>query len=437
MVAPRSGSEGVIDHTHDPAAGCWVPGASEHADFPLQNLPLGVFSMGSDNARIAVAIGDWIVNLSAIAVQFPEALQAALGMKTLNALFALPGGARRDLRHRLFSLLTDHTYKSLVEPHLYRQSDVQMQLPFQIGDYTDFYAGIHHAKNIGKLFRPDNPLLPNYKHVPIAYHGRASSIHVSGAQVIRPQGQRKPPEADLPVFVSCERLDYELEMGVWIAGENDLGKPVSIADAADRIGGLCLLNDWSARDIQAWEYQPLGPFLSKSFLTTISPWVVTSEALAPFRIAQPPRSSGDPVPLPYLWDDEDQETGAFAITLEAEISTAAMRKAGLPLHRLSSGPLSNMYWTAAQMVTHHASNGCNLRTGDLLGTGTISGEQRESYGSLMELSEGGVQAIELPSGEKRCFLEDGDELSLRAVAACDGFRSIGFGPCKGRVESTR
>ena len=437
MVAPRSGSEGVIDHTHDPAAGCWVPGASEHADFPLQNLPLGVFSMGSDNARIAVAIGDWIVNLSAIAVQFPEALQTALGMKTLNALFALPGGSRRDLRHRLFSLLTDHAHKSLVEPHLYRQSDVHMQLPFQIGDYTDFYAGIHHAKNIGKLFRPDNPLLPNYKHVPIAYHGRASSIQVSGAQVIRPQGQCKPPEADLPVFVSCERLDYELEMGVWIAGESDLGKPVSIADAADRIGGLCLLNDWSARDIQAWEYQPLGPFLSKSFLTTISPWVVTSEALAPFRIAQPPRYSGDPVPLPYLWDDEDQETGAFAITLEAEISTAAMRKAGLPLHRLSSGPLSNMYWTAAQMVTHHASNGCNLRTGDLLGTGTISGEQRESYGSLMELSEGGVQAIELPSGEKRCFLEDGDELSLRAVAACDGFRSIGFGPCKGRVESSR
>jgi len=273
--------------------------------------------------------------------------------------------------------------------------------------------------------------------VPIAYHGRASSIHVSGAQVIRPQGQCKLPEAALSVFVFCERLDYELEMGVWIAGESDLGKPVSIADAADRIGGLCLLNDWSARDIQAWEYQPLGPFLSKSFLTTISPWVVTSEALAPFRIAQPPRYSGDPVPLPYLWDDEDQETGAFAITLEAEISTAAMRKAGLPLHRLSSGPLSNMYWTAAQMVTHHASNGCNLRTGDLLGTGTISGEQRESYGSLMELSEGGVQAIELPSGEKRCFLEEGDELSLRAVAACDGFRSIGFGPCKGRVESSR
>lgn len=437
MVAPRIGSEGMIDHTHDPAAECWVPGAGEHPDFPPQNLPLGVFSMGSDNACIAVAIGDWIVNLRAIAVQFPEVLQTALGMKTLNALFALPGEARRDLRHRLFSLLTDRTHKSLVEPHLYRQSDVQMQLPFQIGDYTDFYVGIHHAQNIGKLLRPDNPLLPNYKHVPIAYHGRASSIHVSGAQVIRPQGQRKRPEADRPVFGPCERLDYELEMGVWIAGENELGKPVSITDAADRIGGLCLLNDWSARDIQTWEYQPLGPFLSKSFLTTISPWVVTSEALAPFRIAQPPRSLGDPVPLPYLWDKKDQETGAFAITLEAEISTAAMRTAGLPLHRLSSGPLSNMYWTAAQMVTHHASNGCNLRPGDLLGTGTISGEQRESYGSLMELSEGGAHAIELPSGEKRCFLEDGDELSLSAVAACDGFRSIGFGPCKARVETSR
>jgi fumarylacetoacetase len=427
----------MIDHTHDPAAKSWVSGACEHADFPLQNLPLGVFSTGSDDARIAAAIGDWVVDLNAIAAQFPAPLQSALGEKTLNALFALPTAARRDLRHHLFALLTEPEHKASVALHLHRQSDVQMQLPFRIGDYTDFYVGIHHATNIGKLFRPDSPLLPNYKHVPIGYHGRASSVRVSGAPVIRPQGQRQRLDADLPVFGSCERLDYELEMGVWLAGENELGKPVSIADAADGIGGLCLLNDWSARDIQAWEYQPLGPFLSKSFLTTISPWVVTSEALAPFRIAQPPRSSGDPVPLPYLWDEEDQETGAFAITLEAEISTAAMRAAGLPLHRLSSGALSNMYWTAAQMVTHHASNGCNLRPGDLLGTGTISGAQRVSYGSLMELSEGGTQAIELPSGEKRCFLEDGDELSLRAVAACDGFRSIGFGPCQGRVESSQ
>lgn len=427
----------MIDHTHDPAAECWVSGAAEHVEFPVQNLPLGVFSTGSDDARIAAAIGDWIIDLNALAVHFPKAVRTALGTKTLNRLFALPGAARRDLRHRLFALLTDHSSKPWVEPHLHRQSEVQMQLPFQIGDYTDFYVGIHHATNIGKLFRPDNPLLPNYKHVPIGYHGRASSVQVSGAPVIRPQGQRKPPDADLPIFGPCERLDYELEMGVWIAGENARGKPVSIADAADRIGGLCLLNDWSARDIQAWEYQPLGPFLSKSFLTTISPWVVTSEALAPFRIGQPPRSPGDPSPLDYLWDEDDQDRGAFAITLEVEIRTAAIRAAGLPAHRLSSGALSNMYWTAAQMVTHHVSNGCNLRSGDLLGTGTISGAQRDSYGSLMELSEGGARAVELPGGEKRCFLEDGDELSLRAVAACTGFRSIGFGPCQGRVESYR
>lgn len=427
----------MIDQTHNPAAECWVSGAAGHVDFPVQNLPLGVFSTGSDDNRIGVAIGDWILDLKALELQFPEDVRDALGTKTLNTLFALPSATRRDLRHRLFALLTDHSSKSLAEPHLHLQSDVEMQLPFQIGDYTDFYVGIHHATNIGKLFRPDNPLLPNYKHVPIGYHGRSSSVQVSGAPVIRPKGQRKLPDSDLPVFSPCERLDYELEMGVWIAGENALGKPVTIANAADRIGGLCLLNDWSARDIQAWEYQPLGPFLSKSFLTTISPWVVTSEALAPFRISQPKRSASDPKPMPYLWDEKDQDTGAFAITLEVEILTTAMRAAGLSAYRLSSGTLSNMYWTVAQMVTHHASNGCNLRSGDLLGTGTISGEQNDSCGSLMELSVGGMRAIDLPSGEKRCFLEDGDEVSLRAVASCEGFRSIGFGSCRGRVESCR
>lgn len=427
----------MIDHTHDPVAKSWVSGACEHADFPPQNLPLGVFSTGSDDARIAAAIGDWVVDLNAIAAQFPASLQSALGEKTLNALFALPNVARRELRHHLFALLTELEHKASVEPHLHRQSDVQMELPFQIGDYTDFYVGIHHATNIGKLFRPDSPLLPNYKHVPIGYHGRASSVRVSGTPIMRPQGQRKRPAIDLPDFGACERLDYELEMGVWIAGENELGRPVSIAEAADRIGGLCLLNDWSARDIQAWEYQPLGPFLSKSFLTTVSPWVVTAEALAPFRIAQPPRPEGDPHPLAYLWDEKDQRAGSFAITLDVEIRTANMRELGLPAHRLSSGPLSNMYWTAAQMITHHSCNGCNLRPGDLLGTGTISGPKRDAFGSLMELASGGSEPVKLPCGEKRSFLEDGDELCLRAVATSNGYRAIGFGPCQGRVESSR
>ena len=433
MVAPRSGSEGVIDHTHDPAVGCWVPGASEHADFPLQNLPLGVFSMGSNNAGIAVAIGDWIVNFSAIAVQFPEALQTALGMKTLNALFALPGGSRRDLRHRLFSLLTDHAHKSLVEPHLYRQSDVQMQLPFQIGDYTDFYAGIHHAKNIGKLFRPDNPLLPNYKHVPIAYHGRASSIQVSGAQVIRPQGQCKPPEADLPVFVSGERLDYELEMGVWIAGESDLGKPVSIADAADRIGGLCLLNDWSARDIQAWEYQPLGPFLAKSFATTVSPFVVTMEALAPFRTPAFEREEGDPQPLDYLNGEQNKKSGGFDIKLEVYMQTTKMREENVEPFLLSRSNMKDLYWTIGQMLTHHASNGCNLQTGDLMATGTVSGDSKDERGCLLELTWRGKEPIELPNGEQRRFLEDGDEIIMKGFCEREGFRRIGFGECRGRI----
>lgn len=438
MVAPRSGCRGMIDHTHDPAAECWVSGADEHADFPIQNLPLGVFDRGDGERRLAVAIGDWLVDLTALAPATPEPIRAALcDVTELNALFALPATARRDLRHLVFALLSNRHERARIEPYLLAQSEVIMCLPFRIGDYTDFYVGIHHATNVGKLFRPDNPLLPNYKYVPIGYHGRASSVRVSGAPVVRPNGQRKRPDNTAPVFGLCERLDYELEMGVWIAGENELGKPVSIADAADRIGGLCLLNDWSARDIQAWEYQPLGPFLSKSFLTTISPWVVTVDALAPFRIPQPMRPDGDPKPLPYLWDEEDQQAGAFAINLEVEIRTDGMREVGLPAHRLSSGPLSNMYWTAAQMVTHHAANGCNLRPGDLLGTGTVSGPQREAFGSLMELSAGGSEPVKLPGGEKRSFLEDGDELSLRAVATRDGYRSIGFGACLGRLEQRK
>jgi fumarylacetoacetase len=426
----------TIDHTHDAVARSWVASADDHADFPVQNLPLGVFSLNGAARRIGTIIGDWILDLPALASAeaLPEAVRAALRRETLNDLFARPSTDRLALRHALFVLLTSEDRRSTVEPHLHRAIDVTLHLPFAIGDYTDFYVGIHHATNIGKLFRPDNSLLPNYKHLPIGYHGRASSVRVSGTRVQRPVGQVKGPDADVPRFAPCDRLDYELELGVWISGHNDLGRPVPIADAWDRVGGMALLNDWSARDLQAWEYQPLGPFLAKNFLTTESPWVVTAEALAPFRVAPAPRPQGDPAPLPYLTDAVDQAAGALSIDLEVTLSSAAMRSSGMPEFRLSHGNAAGaMYWTVAQMVTHHASNGCDLHSGDLLGTGTLSGPTPESVGSLMELSHGGSVPITLPSGETRAFLADGDQLTLSARAVREGFRSIGFGSCSGIV----
>lgn len=429
----------MTDDTHDPGASSWVPGADEHAQFPVQNLPLGVFSIGGGSRRIGCAIGDWILDLGALAAQkvLPTAVADALNSKMLNALFALPGEARRELRHALFDLLAADNESMRPEADLYPARDCELHLPFRIGDYTDFYVGIHHAANIGRLFRPDNPLLPNYKFVPIGYHGRASSVRPSGLPVVRPKGQIKLPDTEVPHVGPCARLDYELEMGVWVAGDNDLGETVPIANAWDRIGGLCLLNDWSARDIQAWEYQPLGPFLSKNFHSTVSPWVVTAEALAPFRIAQPPRPEGDPRPLDYLSDPADREKGALSIQLEVYISSKTMRDKAMAPHRLSSGPASNMYWTVAQMLTHHASNGCDLHAGDILGTGTISGAENESFGSLMELSNGGRRPVLLPSGEERRFLEDGDEVTISAVAEREGYRPIGFGSCSGVILPAR
>jgi fumarylacetoacetase len=426
---------GATDNTHDPAASSWVDGADDHADFPVQNLPLGIFSRADEPRRIGTAIGDQVLDLAALAQagHVPKNLTEALQSNTLNHLFALPPKDRTALRRTLFLMLTSRVWYSRVQPHLVPLADCEMHLPFQIGDYTDFYTGIHHATNIGKQFRPDNPLLPNYKHVPIGYHGRASSVRVSGHPVIRPKGQLKSPDGEVPSFEPCRRLDYELELGVWIAGANGLGEPIPITEAQDRIGGYCLLNDWSARDIQAWEYQPLGPFLAKSFLTTISPWVVTREALLPFAAPQQARQDGDPQPLPYLLDPADQAEGALAITLEVHIATAAMRAAGQPAERLSRVSAEMMYWSTAQMVTHHASNGCNLMPGDLLGTGTISGPDRGSLGSLMELSQGGKSPITLANGESRAFLEDGDEVIMHAMAEKEGFRSIGFGPCRGIV----
>lgn len=423
----------MIDATHDPALGSWVPGADGHADFPIQNLPYGIFSIGDGAKRPAVAIGDKLLDLSAISGLLPVELRGA----TLNALFALPAERRLALRRKLSELLSQENHRPALTPYLHDRSAVTMHLPAAIGDYTDFYVGIHHANNIGRQFRPDNPLLPNYKYVPIGYHGRASSIRPSGVPLVRPKGQRKPPEADAPVVAPSARLDYELELGVWIGRGNELGETIPIGEAAEHIAGFCLLNDWSARDFQAWEYQPLGPFLAKNFQSTISPWVVTAEALAPFRIAQPARPEGDPKPLPYLWDEDDQRQGALGIELEVHLLTAKMREAGLPPHRLSKGPASNMYWTVAQIVAHHASNGCNLQPGDLLGTGTISAPSEDGFGSLMELSRGGTQPVKLPDGEERSFLQDGDEILLSATARADGYVPIGFGECRAVVLPAR
>ena len=429
----------MIDETHDPGLVSWVEGAAGHADFPAQNLPLGVFSPAGAAPRIGCAIGEAIVDLAALADAglAPAAVAPSLRQSTLNALFARPPGERRTLRRALSRLLTDPASRPRVEPHLHAAADCEMGLPCRIGDYTDFYAGVHHALNVGRQFRPDNPLPPNYRHVPIGYHGRASSVRPSGEPVVRPNGQTLPPGATAPVFGPAKRLDYELELGVWVGPGNALGQPIPIGEAADYIAGLCLLNDWSARDVQAWEYQPLGPFLGKSFHTTVSPWVVTAEALAPFRIPQPARPEGDPRPLDYLWDDGDQAAGALAVTLEVRLLTPAMRRAALPPHRLSEAAASHMYWTIGQILTHHASGGCNLRSGDLLGTGTISAPTADGLGSLLEITRGGAEPITLTSGERRAFLEDGDAVIFTARATAPGRVSIGFGDCRGVIAASR
>ncbi|MCT2400195.1 fumarylacetoacetase [Novosphingobium mangrovi (ex Huang et al. 2023)] len=433
----------LIDETHDPARESWVESANGHGDFPIQNLPLGVFSRGGDAPRGGVAIGDMILDLGKLALSgllkgpAADAAEAAAA-PSLNAMLALGAEPRRALRRCISALLAkDAPERAQVEPMLVPMAEVQMHLPAHVSDYTDFYVGIHHATNIGSLFRPDNPLLPNYKHVPIGYHGRASTIRPTGAEVIRPQGQTKAPTADAPSFGPIAKLDYELELGVWMATGNDLGTRIPIGEALDHVAGLTLLNDWSARDIQAWEYQPLGPFLAKNFLTTVSPWLITLEALAPFRRAQPPRPEGDPQPLPYLWDEADLREGAFSLDLEVYLSSAAMREKHIAPMRLSHGPASNMYWTIAQMVAHHASNGCQMQTGDLLGSGTISGPEHGSQGSLMEITRNGKDAVELPTGETRTFLEDGDELSLAGRFTADGAVSIGFGQCTGVVAPAK
>ncbi len=399
------------DETHNPRLRSWLAEANGHPDFPIQNLPLGIFSPPNGDPRPGIAIGDQILDLAAAGLTAP--------LTTLNTL--LPQG--QVLRQAVSTLLREgqKTRPELLHP----ATGCTLHLPCQIPNYTDFYAGIHHATNVGKLFRPDSPLLPNYKHIPIGYHGRASSIRPSGIPVRRPSGQTKQG-----TYEATKALDFELELGIWVSKENVLGTPIPIAEAQNHIAGYCLLNDWSARDLQSWEYQPLGPFLAKSFHTTISPWIITPQALAPFRQPQQPRPEGDPAPLPYLQNEDDQQNGALNLHLEALILTKTMRAAGLPPQRLTRTAAEHLYWTPAQLVTHHASNGCNLQPGDLLGTGTISGPPPGNSGSLLELTSRGASPITLDHGEQRNYLEDGDEIVLRAHAHREGFASIGFGDCR-------
>ena len=434
----------AINESHDPQLRSWVDAANQPgADFPIQNLPFGVFrrALTPEPPRVGVAIGDQILDLRLChRAGFFDGDLAAAGEActeaSLNRLMALGAAARSQLRRRISELLREdkrRSYQKVVEPCLAPVAEAVMELPAAVGDYTDFYASIFHATNVGSMFRPDEPLLPNYKYVPIGYHGRSSSIVKSGTPVKRPSGQSKPESAPEPVFRPSRRLDYELEMGFFIGAGNALGTPIPTTAAEDHLFGACLLNDWSARDIQAWEYQPLGPFLAKNFATTISPWVVTLDALEPFRAPAFIRPDGDPDPLPYLDDARERERGAFDIRLEVSLSTEAMRGARIAPFVLSRNNLRQLYWTPAQLVAHHTSGGCNLRPGDLLGTGTVSGPTRESRGCFLELAWRGTQPITLPTGETRSFLEDGDEVIFRGWCEKEGWARIGFGECRGLI----
>lgn len=432
----------LIDETHDPKLRSWVASAQGHAEFPIQNLPFGIFSRAGGAPGGGVAIGDLIFDLSnglaagLFAGDAAKAAQAAAG-PTLNPLMQLGSGPRIALRKRLSQLLSvdgGGAAQVLAKSLLHDAADCTMHLPATVGDYTDFFAGIEHASTMGRINRPGgNPLTPNYKHVPIAYHSRSSSIRPSGTPVFRPNGQRLPDGESVPVFGPSRVLDYELEFAAWVGPGNELGRPIPVGAAAQHIVGFSLLNDWSARDIQRWEMQPLGPFLAKNFLSSVSPWVVTMEALAPFRVAQASRPADDPRPLPYLWNDADQRDGALDIVLDAELMTQGLRDKGLPAHHLSTSNTRDLYWTFAQMVAHHTCGGCNLNPGDLLGSGTISGRGREASGSFSELTLAGKEAVQLASGETRKVLADGDEIIFRAHCRRDGRAQIGFGECRGRI----
>jgi fumarylacetoacetase len=444
--APSAHSPSPLDDTHRADLTSWVESAqAPDGDFPIQNLPLGCFRTTGWSPRPGVAIGDAILDL--VAAREALLLEGVLGSLvdacaadgSLNPLLAAGRSELRALRAIVSRILRADTdegarAREMRGALLVPMDAAQMLLPARVGDYTDFYASIYHATNVGSMFRPDQPLLPNYKWVPIGYHGRASSLVPSGTAVRRPEGQTRDDAASEPRFGPTRRLDYELEVGLFVGAGNALGAPIPIAEAEQHVAGLCLVNDWSARDIQAWEYQPLGPFLAKNFATTVSPWLVTLDALEPFRAPAFERAEGDPAPLPYLSDPGNQRRGGVDITLEVLISSARMRAEDLAPMRVSLGSFTTMYWTPGQLVTHHASNGCNLQPGDLLASGTVSGPSNESRGCLLERTWRGTEPLTLPTGETRRFLEDADEVIMRGWCERAGFRRIGFGECRGIVN---
>ena len=434
----------AVNETHDPDLRSWVESANQPGtDFPIQNLPFGVFqrALTPEPPRVGVAIGDRILDLRLChRAGLFEGELAAVGeaclASSLNRLMALGPASWSALRRRVSDLLREDRRRALqkkVEPCLATMAEAVMRMPAEIGDYTDFYASIFHATNVGSMMRPDNPLLPNYKYVPIGYHGRASSVVISGTPVRRPAGQVKAESAMEPVFGASRRLDYELEVGFFVGPGNPLGSPIEVADSESHIFGACLVNDWSARDLQVWEYQPLGPFLAKSFATTISPWVITLEALEPFRVPALIRPEGDPEPLPYLEHPRQRSRGGLDLRLEVSLASDQMRAARMAPFVIARSSLRHLYWTPGQLLTHHASNGCNLRPGDLIASGTVSGPTRESRGCLLELTWKGEQPITLPTGEPRRFLEDGDEVILRGWCEREGWVRIGAGECRGTV----
>jgi fumarylacetoacetase len=431
-----------INETHDPNLRSWVESANDpNTDFPIQNLPLCVYEFGETEPVLGIgfAIGDKVLDIfgcisDGLMQNEAVAQFAAYRFWSLNGVGSLGNKVLSDLRRQAVFLLTDKNEdRSAVAEHLISVKDVRFESAFKIGDYTDFYCSIYHATNVGSMFRPDNPLMPNYKYVPIGYHGRASSIVISGTDIKRPKGQNHSDAEKPPVFIPAKNLDYEMELGFFVGQSNELGRSIPIGEAEDHIFGVCLVNDWSARDIQAWEYQPLGPFLAKNFATTISPFVVTMEALAPFRTDAFERDPGDPQPLEYLSDPNNQKLGGLDINLEVYIQTEKMRSQGIEPHLLSRSNTKDLYWTIGQMLTHHASNGCNLQTGDLMATGTVSGKSKEERGCLLELTWRGTEPLELPSGEQRRFLEDGDEIIMKGYCEREGFRRIGLGECRGRI----
>jgi fumarylacetoacetase len=432
----------TTNNTHSPNRRSWIESANTpETDFPIQNLPLGVFRTEKSFRKIGVAIGDSILDLAALSESgllnaLPKELRQSCKDASLNRMMRLGNSDHSRLREVISTVLASDAPKDTQEKlkrFLVPINAARMEMPCTIGDYTDFYASIYHATNVGSMFRPDNPLLPNYKYIPIGYHGRASSIRTSGFPVKRPHGQTRPNDNEPPLFGVSKQLDYELELGAFIGKGNSIGEPLSMQGAEESLFGLCLLNDWSARDIQKWEYQPLGPFLAKNFLTTISCWIITNEALAPFRVPAFVRAESDPKPLPYLTSEVNDESGAFSITLEVYLASEKMRNEAIAPFRISKGNFKDMYWTLAQLIAHHASNGCNLRGGDLLGSGTISGKTRDEAGCLLERTWRGTEPISLPTGETRKFLETGDEVSFKAYAEAANAVRIGFGECKGII----